>query len=177
MKLLTRLLPLMMLAVLGANDLGAQSAVTPGYTESEIKAAFILHLMGFVHWQDGRMPSTVCMTEEDATYQAFGALLEAKNNQSVVLMALAPGEEFAPCDLLFISSVTEASMPPYTHEDLLTVGDSAGFAESGGMIEFRRAASRVGLVVNSNALGAAGLSASSRLLSLATVVPGRVASP
>ena len=166
-----------MLAALGATDVGAQSALTPGYTESEIKAAFIFHLMGFVHWQGGRQPSMVCMTQQDETYRAFGSLLEAKNNQSVVLMATATDEEIASCDLLFISSEVEAPIPEYVQEDLLTVGDSAGFAENGGMIEFRRVANRVGLVVNSNALGAAGLSASSRLLSLATVVSGRVASP
>jgi hypothetical protein len=53
---------------------------------------------------------------------------------------------------------------------VLLVGDRAGFAETSGMVEFRRVSNRIRLLVNPGNLENGGLKASSRLLSLATIV-------
>jgi hypothetical protein len=58
----------------------------------------------------------------------------------------------------------DANMP------MLTVSDTRGFAQAGGMIELERQASRVGLVINLESLSDNGLSVSSRLLRLARVI-------
>ena len=51
------------------------------------------------------------------------------------------------------------------------MADADGFAQQGGMVEFQRKANRIALIINTGAMHEAGLTASSRLLALATVIP------
>ncbi len=176
---LLRLLQLVLLwgvtAVAAAPTPAQSQGVTPGFTESEIKAAFILHLFNFVQWPNGRTPSVICISEESSVTAALKALVQAKPTRGFTLMSV-DGQEITEsnCDVLFLpagvdrasTAMLEGSLP------ILTVSDSSGFAQEGGMIELERQGSRVGLVINLESLTATGLSVSSRLLQLARVIEG-----
>lgn len=160
-------------AVVAAPTPAQSQSATPGFTESEIKAAFILHLFNFVQWPDGRSPKVICITEESSVTASLRALVQAKPAQGLTLTKVSDqtfGE--SSCDVLFmprgigksLMAAVDANMPT------LTVSDTRGFAQEGGMIELERQASRVGLVINLESLSDNGLSVSSRLLRLARVI-------
>ena len=157
----------------------------PGYTESEIKAAFIVNLFAFIEWPEGARAQTLCVTEQNATAEALQALLAARPELNLNLKTLtAPSQTDAEadsaaavddtrpdCDVVFISRDTDfqpTSLSSDAH--ILTISDASDFARRGGMVELERRASRVGLVLNHDVMTQQGFSVSSRLLSLARVV-------
>lgn len=156
---------------------GAQSSsATPGYTEPEIKAAFIFHLMGFVSWPNSNDPSGLCFSDRNAVYVAFASLLHKREANDFTLKISADEAGLVGCDLLFLSK--KFMLPLSTRsKPLLTIGESPGFAQRGGMIELKRNAGRVELLINNSELQRAGFSASSRLMSLATVITTGVEAP
>jgi hypothetical protein len=155
---------------LGTADLNAQGAATPGYTEPEIKAAFVMHLTGFMTWPESRRPKVVCATQVGATFNALENLLRARQGTTIELRVIGPGKDSDNCDLLFYG--TDDEIPSYSslRKGQLTVGDLSNFALDGGMVELRRSANRMRLIINRRALAYGGFTASSRLLSLATLV-------
>lgn len=163
-----------LISVLEANAQG--SGTTPGYTEPEIKAAFVLHLIGFITWPDAHEPRAICMTEESNVQGALAALLKERAGTDLTLQVLVDDQDLQSCDLLFFND--EAKLPVLTNvAPLLTIGETLGFADSGGMVELRRQAGRVELIINVSELQYAGFSASSRLMSLATIVTPGVRKP
>ena len=163
--------------LMSALEVTAQgSGTTPGYTEPEIKAAFILHLMGFITWPNAQDPSAICMTKTNAVHEALASLLNGREDANLTLKVLADEQDLQSCDLLFLSDDEKA--PRFTEAaPLLTIGEAEGFADSGGMVELRRQAGRVDLIINVSELRHAGFSASSRLMSLATIVTPGVMQP
>ena len=163
-----------LISVLEANAQGSGTA--PGYTEPEIKAAFVLHLIGFITWPDAHEPSAICMTKESNVQGALAALLKGRAGTNLSLKILVDDQDLQSCDLLFLND--EAKLPVLTDvAPLLTIGETLGFADSGGMVELRRQAGRVELIINVSELQYAGFSASSRLMSLATIVTPGVRKP
>ena len=70
----------------------------------------------------------------------------------------------------FIAGWRQAVLGRVRHETILTVGDVAGFCESGGGINLIVVDSKVKLEINPDATGRSGLQVSSKLLSLARIV-------
>ena len=161
----------LLLTALGASGLAAQPAATPGFTEPEIKAAFLTHLIGFVSWPGQQQAKTICVEQDDTTVQAVESILATRVDDGVELIILASAEELPSCDLLYMNSDTTEGVDGLFHRGVLTVADADGFAQQGGMIEFQRKANRIALIINTGAMYEAGLTASSRLLALATVIP------
>ena len=161
----------LLLTALGVSGLAAQPAATPGFTEPEIKAAFLTHLMGFVSWPGQQQAKTICVEQDDATAQAVVSILATRVDAELELIILASAEELPTCDLLYMNSGTMEGVDGLFHRGVLTVADADGFAQQGGMIEFQRKANRIALIINTGAMYEAGLTASSRLLALATVIP------
>ncbi|MGH7821749.1 MAG: YfiR family protein, partial [Candidatus Binatia bacterium] len=76
---------------------------------------------------------------------------------------------------LFVSASEDRWVPEILSElesdSVLTVGDREGFADRGGMINFRLSENRIRLDINVEATRRAGLRVSSQLLKLARIVP------
>ena len=163
--------------LVAALEVSAQgSGTTPGYTESEIKAAFILHLMSFIRWPNNEQPNALCVVDKDGVFASLEELINKRASHNITLKVLVDTQEMSTCDLLFMGQ--DVSLPSSTPlQPLLTIGERTGFAASGGMVELKRHAGRVELIINDSELQHAGFSASSRLMSLATIVTPGVASP
>jgi hypothetical protein len=145
-------------------------------TEYRIKAAFLYNFTSFVTWPEalaGQPRFTLCVFGNDP----FGDLLDklagkpVKSSKLVVrrLESLALLDQ---CQLVFISETSSdqlgAAMTLLHGLPVLTVSDIHGFTELGGIIEFRIIENKVRFDINSSAAASAGLSISSKLLSLAT---------
>ncbi|MEL6951295.1 MAG: YfiR family protein [Pseudomonadota bacterium] len=148
--------------------------------EDELKLAFTYNIARFVTWPEH--------TDEEQT-EAFHLCVLGKTpfriaNENLgrrrvadlpieVIDLLGPPSKNLHCDLAYLSAdagdigdVIELRLP----ETALTVSDAPGFANAGGIIELTRRNDRIAMRINVSNVRRAGLSISSQLLSLATLV-------
>lgn len=145
-------------------------------TEYRIKAAFLYNFTSFVTWPEefaGRTGFTLCVFGDDP----FGNLLDklagkSVNNMKLVIRRLESLALLDQCQLVFISETStdqlDAAIALLHGLPVLTVSDMHGFTETGGIIEFRVIENKVRFDINLDAAESAGLTISSKLLSLAT---------
>jgi hypothetical protein len=145
-------------------------------TEYRIKAAFLYNFTSFVTWPEefaGQTGFTLCVFGDDP----FGVLLDrlagkSVKNTKLVVRRLESLALLDQCQLVFISEISSeqlgATLALLHRLPVLTVSDMHGFTELGGIIEFRIIDNKVRFDINLNAAESAGLTISSKLLSLAT---------
>jgi hypothetical protein len=160
----------------GSSALGQQKP-----SEYQVEAAYLYNFGRFVEWpaKDTTAQTrsfTICVLGEDPFGQALDATLagETMGKQRVVARRISSPQMSGYCQILFISS-SEANRLNKIIETLdksaiLTVSDSPQFLKSGGMIQFVLEENRIRFEVNLIATQHAGLTLSSELLKVATVV-------
>ncbi len=156
-----------------AAPLGAQRASR----EYEIKAAFLVNFVRLTQWPGGdtASPRTICVLGESPFGNALSALDGMSAGQGTIeTRADVKISEAHTCSVLFISS-SEVTQIPSVLESLagrsvLTVAETQGFAESGGMVAMPVRRNKIFLKLNISAVREAGLFMSSQLLGLAEVV-------
>jgi hypothetical protein len=151
--------------------------------EYHVKAAFLYHFVQLVEWPANSLgsessPVTLCITGEDP----FGGDLEATlagktvGTRSLRVRHLKEAEDFQGCHVLFVNGHEAAHLARLLQElkdgPVLTVGESNGFVEQGGMIGFLVVDNKVRFEINLEAAERAKLKISSRLLLLAKTVVG-----
>ena len=156
--------------------------------EYDLKAVFLYNLASFVDWPPSAFtspeaPFVIAVVGEDP----FGRVLdEVVANEHVgrhpmVVRRFRRAEEVGGCHVLFIGR-SEARrvrdvLRRFRAVPVLTVGDLPGFVEAGGMVGFATQANHLQLYVNRQAINAAALGISSKLLEVAHVVDVVAASP
>jgi hypothetical protein len=149
--------------------------------EYQVKAAFLFNFVQFVEWppQAFANPDTpICIgvLGEDP----FGAVLdetvrdETVKNRKLIVQRSRQVENLKNCQLIFISK-SEAERVPRILSDLdvvpaLTVSETQGFAQRGGIINLYLIANKLRFEVNPAVAGRKGLKISSELLSLGKIV-------
>lgn len=149
--------------------------------EYQVEAAYLYNFGRFVEWSakstTGQTSTfTICVVGEDPFGQALDAILagETIGNQRLAARRISTSQMSENCQILFISS-SEASRLNKIIEALdkravLTVSDIPQFSQRGGMIQFVLEENRIRFEVNLTATQHAGLTLSSDLLKVATVV-------
>lgn len=176
------LLPLLLAASLGMAGPAAGQVVQEA-PEYDVKAAFLYNFTKFVEWPasaftDEHSSLKICVVGKDP----FGKSLEAVVREEVAGRKLTVWQKEsmsnpAGCQILFISRsegerLTEI-LSAVRGLPVLTVSDTQGFLEQGGIINFILEGSKVRFEINQESAARAGLKISSKLLRLATrVVPG-----
>lgn len=96
------------------------------------------------------------------------------DNRPVAIQRFKNIAQARQCHMIFVSQSESFHLAEIIQhlrgECVLLVGESDGFAEAGGVIEFAIEENHVHFVINTDAAGRAGLKVSSKLLSLARVV-------
>ena len=165
------------LAVLAlVNQGGAQAQME----EHEAKAAFVLKLLNFVEWPSGGGQSslTIGTIGADETNDALMKLASGKtvNGKTVAVKRLAPDADLKGIDVLYIGSSQAKNLASLLDRarggNVLTIGESDGFDQHGGIVNLLITDGRIKLEVNPHAAEKAHVQISSRLLSLATIVNG-----
>jgi hypothetical protein len=150
-------------------------------SEYQVEAAYLYNFGRFVEWparsttvQTGAF--NICVLGEDPFGQALDATLtgETIGNQRVAARRISSLQMSADCQILFISS-SEANrlnkiMEALDKSAVLTVSDIPQFSQHRGMIQFVLEGNRIRFEVNLTATQRAGLTMSSELLKVATVV-------
>jgi hypothetical protein len=165
----------------GGRTAPAETTPPPEY---QLKAVFLFHFAQFVEWPPDAFPAAhtplvIGVLGEDpfGAYLDEAVLGETVNNRSLVVHRYRRVEEIQTCHVLFISRSEagrlEEILTSLQGRNILTVGDTAGFAARGGMIRFALDANKIRLRVNLAAAQDAHLTISSKLLRPAEIIaPG-----
>jgi len=159
------------------------SVVSPQSDPSEyqVKAAFLFNFTKFVEWPEGsfedpQAPIVVGIIGDDPFGDDLGRIIAGQKVQgrSLVIRRERWGDDLRRCHVLFISaSEHERSariLGSVQSAGVLTVSDTEGFAEAGGVIEFVIVQNRVRFIVNLDAATQGRLRMSAKLLALARVI-------
>jgi hypothetical protein len=160
---------------------GAQDALS----EYQVKAAYLFNFLKFVDWPedafaDPLAPIVIGVVGDDPFGNALPQVVIGKTVQGrdLVIRIYRTGEDLRGAHILFISASERKRLPTILSSlrgtSVLTVADTAGFLDAGGMIQFLNENERVRFAINVDATSRAKLKVSSKLLSLAKAVGGNV---
>jgi len=167
--------------LLSAIPRGVAEAQSNTAGEYEVKAAFLYNFAKFIEWPessfpDPQSPLTICVLGSDPFGRTLDDALQGKmiGNRPVTLERFKNPAQARQCHIAFVSS-SEARRLPEIQDQLrgasvLLVGESDGFAEAGGVLQFVLQDNRVRFVINTDAAQRADLKVSSKLLALAEVI-------
>jgi len=156
-------------------------ACAQGYNETEVKAAFLYHFIGYVEYPSSAFaspssPFVIGVLGKSAIFSALQGAVRGKTvkGRSVEVRQVSAGERLRECHLLFVPEAEAQNLPKVLEilgaAPVLLVGESEGFAAKGGMIGFFIEQNRVRFEVNLEAAKHAHLTISSKLLDLARIV-------
>jgi len=147
--------------------------------EYEAKTAFVYAFAKFVSWP----PEQVDSADSSFLIDVMGTLelsesLEALagkriHNRSVRIRKLSDPSDFEPCQVLVCTIDDLLNLfgeKPHLSHGVLTVGDDAGFAEAGGVLELTFDEEHLAFIINHAAARRAGLELSASLFNLAARV-------
>lgn len=160
----------------------AQAADSPQSAENLIEAGFIYNFAKLMEWPAATFPQTSSpitigiLGETDPFRGTLDQVLRGKqvNGRDFVVKHLKWKDDLKGCNILFVSSSEKAHFDDLLHVihglPILTIGDTPGFAERGGVINFVVEGNRVRFEINVDAAKQANITISSRLLALARIV-------
>ena len=147
-------------------------------TEDQVKAAYLYNFAKFVEWPTEEFsspdaPMQFCVLDDRPIESGLNQLTKDKKIEGhpLSVATVQNAEAARDCHIVFISSTQAASVrriiDTLHDKRALTVGETQGFLDSGGMINFVMENDHVRFEVNHRAAVKAGLHISSRLLVVA----------
>lgn len=172
-----------LLMVLFAGTLTLPAETVPG-KEYQVKAVFLYNFAQFVEWPESvftedKSPLVVGVLGSDP----FNAYLdevvrgERVGSHPIQVVRYHRIEDIKNCHVLFVSASESSRLAPILaglrKRKILTVGESDLFSRLGGMVSFVTRQGKIRLKINLEAVQAADLTVSSKLLRLAEIVTPR----
>jgi hypothetical protein len=162
---------------------GQSSAAQTANEEYRVKAAFIFHFAQLVDWPpDGQTGAEnslfLCTLGEDPFQGTLEDTVAGKavGNRVIRIRHLREPQDMQACQILFLGRDQSKRIPMLVADlhnaPILTVGETAGFLDAGGMIRFLLEENKVRFDINLDAAESARLKIGSRLLTLAEHVVG-----
>jgi len=156
----------------------AQLSAPTGY---EVKTAFLFNFAKFIDWPPSsftgpQSPFTICVLGQDPFGNVLDDTLLGKiiGARPLVIRHLTDKVEARHCQMVFVSTSEREHLTEifasFQGANVLLVGETDGFAESGGTIEFTSEDNHVRFTINLDAVDRSGLKFSSKLLALAKIV-------
>ena len=145
-------------------------------TEYQVKAAFLYNFSHFVTWPASPGDRfRLCVVGDNPFGELLDALIGKTVNDSILVVEQHTSlDRIHGCQLAYISRSLESRvnrvLAELASQPILTVSDIESFTDAGGMIQLRLADHKVRFEINAAAANQAGLTISSKLLSLATRV-------
>ena len=146
-------------------------------SEHDLKAAYLYNFARFVTWPPDvppvGEPFRLCVVAEITTTQAVEHTMtgEILNGRPVHTLVPETADDVRTCQILFVGrgagDRARTMLAAVRQLPVLTVGESAGFVDGGGIIEFVNENSRVRFDINPRNAERAGLTISARLLRVA----------
>ncbi len=147
--------------------------------EYQVKASYLYNFVRFIDWPEpvrrGAKEFLICLLGEDR----FGSALDVFQGEAVAGVPMAVKrykelKELPRCDVVFVAASQAKDqrqiIQSLVGKNALTVGESPGFTENGGMINLVQVSGKIHFAINQSAAEREGLKISSRLLALAKEV-------
>jgi hypothetical protein len=149
--------------------------------EDQVKAVYLYNFAKFIEWPADTFPSAknafrLCIYGYNPFGSALDELVQGKtlNNRQLEVRRIIEPAELKACQMVFIDEKESTRLPEILKNlagtSALVVGESEGFAERGGAVEFFLEDKKLRFSFNVDALQRARLQASSKLLALARIV-------
>jgi hypothetical protein len=167
------------LAVLLFLPIFALQAAGQRASEYQLKAAFVYNFTKFIDWPGESVRSLtfqICVLGQNPFGSELTQLTDGKviEGHPVQVLIVTNYHLARSCQVVFISASENAHrkeiLSGLRGRSVLTVGDSQGFVDAGGMIELLVEDERMRFEVNLHAANEARLKISAKLLSLAKAV-------
>jgi hypothetical protein len=150
-------------------------------TEYQIKAAFIYNFARFVDWptqafSDATSPMVIGVLGKNVFGDSLAQIIKGNTigGHPLEVKEFDSATDAASCQLLFISASEKSHfskiLAQLSGKSILTVSETDNFISEGGMINLKIVDNRVRFEINNEAAKKAGLTISSKLLSLAISV-------
>ncbi len=164
----------------------AGKGVAQSAEESNLKAAFLYNFVTFVEWPENAFPDPespilIGVLGDDPFRGALDRVVrgERLNQRPLQVRHFSQfSSEARDCHILYVGHADQRQAAQVLWRlrgaPVLTVSDTPGFARIGGVVELRVEGGYLRLDINPAAAREADLSVSSKLLRLATIVPGTV---
>jgi len=140
--------------------------------EYRLKAAYIYNFTKFIDWPENRANEThikICVDASTDIYQIFHQNLSLKsvNKQIIEVIRFSADQDIKSCAILFSGVNAQAGLQ--TGNGVLTIGESPGFIQQGGMIRFFLESQKLRFEINPDQANNYHISISSKLLRLAKI--------
>jgi len=143
--------------------------------------AFLYHFAQFIQWppetfHDPAAPLTLCVAGQNPFQGEIGQDLRGRevNGHPVEIKKLRPNDDPKACHIVFVPASerkqTEKLLAALKGSSTLTVGETQGFADLGGIINLTLDQNKLRFEVNLDAATQTQLKISSKLLALAKIV-------
>ena len=152
-------------------------------SEYAVKAAFLYNFTKFVEWPpkafaDERSPLKICVLGADPFGKALRSFMDEEvGGRRLQLLRVDTLNNPAACHVLFVCRSERDRLPQILAAvrgaPVLTVADTAGFLDDGGMVNFVLEGGKVRFEIDQEAAERSGIRISSKLLALARHVKGR----
>lgn len=157
------------------------NAEAPASTEYKVKASYLFNFARFVEWPAaafpaGNSPLTIGILGDDPFGPFLDELIkgETAKGRPLTIKRARSMAALDGCHILFISRSEKERIPKLLaglgDAAVLTVSDTEGFCQSGGIVNFKIQRDRVRLEINRHAETRARLKISADLLDLAEIV-------
>lgn len=171
----TAILSLACLLLSGASLARAQESQPSEY---QLKAAFLYNFAKFVEWPPTVLPQNsspfiIGILGENPFNDELKKSVVGKKilDHPISVVSFPNAKEATNCHILFICTSEKKRLPEIFqalgNANVLTVGETERFIESGGVINFTREGNKIRFEISDDAAKRAGLKISSKLLSLA----------
>lgn len=161
----------------------AQSGEAVINREYPLKALFLYNFGGYVEWpaeafQSAEQPFVIGIFGTAPLEENLAEIAATKKigGRKIVIRHFASLDAIKPCQILFIARDTSRqnqrlAVEKLRNQPVLIVGESQGFAGQGGSVNFFIESNKVRFEINPESAKQRNLKISSKLLSLAKIVP------
>jgi len=147
-------------------------------SDYQVKAAYFYNFAKFVQWPEQELadparPVRFCILRDRLFEEELSRIAKGKfiGGHAVEVTRVENVEQSRQCQALFVNSAQQRQSRHFVEalrgNSVLTVGETEGFLQDGGIIAFVLEKDRVQFVVNRRAATEAGLYMSSKMLNLA----------
>ena len=147
------------------------------HDERSVRAAFFYNLTKYVEWPHPSQELVIGFVGDGGVGETLEKVIAGKNSpERTIRVVLAPSdEELGRCQVVYVGYASpdkiRGVLEKVRNKNILSVGESDRFARMGGMVGLVRVGDEIQIEVNLEAVQAAELRMSSRLLNLAFIVP------
>jgi len=149
--------------------------------EYQVKSGFIYNFAKFVEWPTTAFENSdtisLCFASDNPFSEALYNLNDKiVSGRKITVRKYEDGYDINTCNIFFFGTADkefiQQKLIEFENRSILTVGETEGFAQMGGIINFFMEKNRLRFEVNIEAARKAGLKLSSQLLMSAEIVKG-----